>query len=119
MDRLEGEISLIAKTNYNNVNYFSNEYIRDIIQNETNLEVEFTSDKVGQNLYLDKSDEITYTLKLKNVGLLETGMLRIFNQIPNELNVKKVTLQKNNGEIKECKIDSDKEIYSKIASKKI
>ena len=111
LDKLESEISLIAKAIYNNVNYFSNEYIRNIIQNETNLEVEFTSDKVGQILYLDKSDEITYTLKLKNVGLLETGILRIFNRIPNELNVKKVTLQKNNGEIKECKIDSDKEIY--------
>ncbi|MDO5555887.1 MAG: SdrD B-like domain-containing protein [Clostridia bacterium] len=109
LTKLENEITLIATANIKDKTYYSNEYIRTMFQSETQLEAEFTSNKVNETLYLD--DTIIYTLKLKNAGLVETGALDIFNKIPAELNVTSIVAQVNDEDAKEYEVDEEGNIY--------
>lgn len=111
LNELESEIVLIAESEFKDVTYYSNEYRRNILQSETNLDVGFTSNKTNEILYLDTNDTITYTLTLKNNGLLGTGSLYIFDDIPYDLKVTNITAQINNGEEKEYKTNRDKNIF--------
>lgn len=110
LDETETNILLVATADYNGNTYLSNEYVRTMFQTETNLNVEFTSNKIEETLYLDKEDTITYTLTLKNTGLLETGSLYIFDEIPFELKVTNITAQKNNEASKEYESNEDGDV---------
>ncbi len=95
-EQLETQSILVATSTFEGTTYTSNDYIRTIYQSETNLNAEFTSDKMGQILQLD--DEITYTLTLTNNGILDTGPLYIYDDIQEGLSVKSIVVSKNNGE---------------------
>lgn len=105
LDKLEVGTVLFAKTDYEGTNYISNDYIRNIHQAETNLDAEFKSDK--DNKVLHVGDEITYTLTLVNNGMLNTGILYIYDKMPDGLNVKSILATKNSGENVEYKANSD------------
>ncbi len=96
LDKIEKEIVLVAKADYEGTTYLSNDYVRDIYQSQTELDAEFTSNKLGQILYLE--DEITYTLTLINKGILDTGSLYIYDNIPEGLSVKSIIATTNSGE---------------------
>lgn len=96
LDKIEKEIVLVAKADYEGTTYLSNDYIRSIYQSQTELDAEFTSNKLGQILYLE--DEITYTLTLINKGILDTGSLYIYDNIPEGLSVKSIIATTNSGE---------------------
>ena len=96
VDKLEKEVTLVATANYEGTTYLSNDYVKTIYQAETKLDTKFTSDKEGQILH--EGDEITYTLRLVNNGVLSTGNLYIFNDIPDGLNVKSIVSSINSGE---------------------
>lgn len=101
LNQLNIEIMLIASAMYNGKTYLSNEYRRNMYQTETSLNLEFTSDKIGEILYLESEDTITYTLTITNTGILETGNLYIFDEVPYELNIINIIAQENNGNSKE------------------
>lgn len=105
LDQLESEIKLVAIATYANNTYRSNEYIKTIYQVKTKLDLEFTSNKVGETLYL--GDEITYTLTLTNSGVLYTGTLYIFDYIPEGLNVKSIIATTNSGENKKYQLNDN------------
>lgn len=101
----EKGITLVATANYEGTTYVSNDYFKTIYQSKTNLDAEFTSNKAGKVLRLD--DEITYTLTLVNNGILDTGTLYIFDDIPDGLTVKSITALINSGDNTEYEVNTE------------
>lgn len=114
LDKTEKEITLVAKSTYNGTTYISNEYVRGIYQSKTNLNAEFTSDKEGETLLLEgenSEDKITYTLKLTNNGILNTGSLCISDKVPNELEINSIVVELDSGEKKEYELNTEGNVY--------
>lgn len=104
-DKSELKLELFATVDYGGKHYISNEYIRSIYQSKTEIEAKFTSDKMNQ--VLQQNDEITYTLTLTNNGILDTGILYIFDKVPDELTIKSISAKTKSGVNKEYAVDND------------
>lgn len=107
----ENKVNLVAIADYEGNTYVSNNYEKTIYQAKTKLNAEFTSDKVDKVLNID--DEITYTLNLVNDGILSTGELYIFDNIPEGINVKSIIVSKKDGESEEYQLNDEENIEIK------
>ena len=83
-------ISLLSKIDINGEIYYSNDYSIKAKQTQSNYEYSWTSDL--QKEILDHGDVITYTLKLKNIGVIDIDFTSITNQVPKGLKIEEVTL---------------------------
>lgn len=105
LDQLEKDIVLVAIAAHEGRIYKSNDYAKKIHQNETSLDVDFTSNKEGQPLSLD--EEIVYTLTVINNGSLDEDVLSICDNLPDGMSVKSVV----------ASINSEKNVENEINDK--
>lgn len=89
IDKLEQNISLLFKTNYNSVDYYSNPIKRTIYQSETEITAVQESDFAEE--YIKDKDKITFTTTIENKGLLSKD-IEINDDVPAGLVIKEAYL---------------------------
>lgn len=95
--------SFVCSADYENETYISNNYIKTIHQNETNLKVEFISNKTANDFVYDK-DEIVYDLIIENTGSIDTDV-NIILPIPNGVEYDKFEIYINDELVEEKEIE--------------
>ena len=92
LDVLEENLEIFFRTNYNNVDYYSNIIPRTIYQSETQITVVQTSD--FEEEYIKDKDAITFTTTIENKGLLSKE-IDIYDDVPEGLVIKDAYLLVN------------------------
>ncbi len=105
LDILTEDVSVIAKSNYDDKVYYSNDYLRTIAQVNTRYESIIKSNPKTESI-IAKGDEIEFNVEIENVGLV-TGRFEVGTPIPNGLVVKSYEYIYPNGE----RIYYDSETY--------
>lgn len=97
IDRTKKDVALklIGTVEGDTTEYISNDYILEVLQSETHIIANLTSDKIGETL--NDGDEIIYRLNIKNDGYIKSD-LSIKDFLQKELKTTSVKLINSNGQ---------------------
>lgn len=96
LDTFLENISVLARSNYNNRNYYSNDYLRSIEQVNTKYETVIYSNPKTESV-VSKGDKVEFRVEVENVGLVKTKV-EFGTPIPNGLRVDSYEYLYPNGE---------------------
>lgn len=104
-DELERDVEINVISDFEGTTYKSNEYIKTMYQFKTNIDASFISNKMNETIYV--GDEIVYTLKLENNGLLDEIELSIIDKFTYGMNVESVTIKKGSEDPIVCEYEDN------------
>ena len=90
------DISIVSKCTVENENYVSNELVKTIYQNKTNLDVKVNTN-VEDNAVLKDGDEISYNLTIKNNGVVNITNLSFTLNLDKGFQIKEFIVKDEKG----------------------
>ena len=95
LNKVSITLNVLSKAEVDDEVYYSNDYSTKAIQSRASYEYSWTADSPKE--ILNNGDIVTYTLKLKNTGVVDITYTSIKNQVPNGLKIQEVILTDSEG----------------------